>query len=43
MLLRSLLIVFALGTAQTLAWISSYYLALIRADLIARDLGISSI
>jgi predicted MFS family arabinose efflux permease len=32
----------ALGTAQTLAWGSSYYLPAILADPIARDLGISS-
>lgn len=35
-------IVAALGTAQTLAWGSSYYLPAILADPIARDLGISS-
>jgi predicted MFS family arabinose efflux permease len=32
----------ALGTAQTLAWGSSYYLPAILADPISRDLGISS-
>jgi predicted MFS family arabinose efflux permease len=32
----------ALGTTQTLAWASSYYLPAILADPIARDLGISS-
>ena len=32
----------ALGTAQTLAWGSSYYLPAILADPIAHDLGISS-
>lgn len=32
----------ALGTAQTLAWASSYYLPAILADPISRDLGISS-
>ncbi|OQW54976.1 MAG: hypothetical protein A4S14_14030 [Proteobacteria bacterium SG_bin9] len=35
-------IVLALGTAQTLAWASSYYLPAILADPIARDLGVSS-
>lgn len=35
-------VVAALGTAQTLAWGSSYYLPAILADPIARDLGISS-
>ena len=35
-------VVLALGTAQTLAWGSSYYLPAILADPIARDLGISS-
>ena len=35
-------IVAALGTTQTLAWASSYYLAAILADPIARELGISS-
>lgn len=34
-------VVLALGTAQTLAWASSYYLPAILADPIARDLGIS--
>src|ERR1700759_1716128 len=38
----SLRVVLALGTAQTLAWGSSYYLPAILADPIARDLGISS-
>ena len=38
---RQLGIVAALGTAQTLAWASSYYLPAILADPIARDLGIS--
>jgi MFS family permease len=33
-------IVTALGTSQTLAWASSYYLPAILADPIARDLGI---
>jgi hypothetical protein len=32
----------ALGTTQTLAWASSYYLPAILADPIAHDLGISS-
>jgi nitrate/nitrite transporter NarK len=31
-----------LGTAQTLAWASSYYLPAILADPIARDLGVSA-
>src|ERR1700750_2984755 len=35
-------VIAALGTAQTLAWASSYYLPAILADPIARDLGISS-
>jgi predicted MFS family arabinose efflux permease len=35
-------VVLALGTAQTLAWGSSYYLPAILADPIARDLGMSS-
>ena len=39
---RRLGVVAALGTAQTLAWGSSYYLPAILADPIARDLGISS-
>jgi MFS family permease len=39
---RRLGVVAALGSAQTLAWASSYYLPAILADPIARDLGISS-
>jgi len=39
---RQLSIVLALGTTQTLAWASSYYLPAILADPIARDLGVSS-
>jgi predicted MFS family arabinose efflux permease len=35
-------VIAALGTAQTLAWGSSYYLPAILADPIAHDLGISS-
>src|ERR1700759_3887908 len=35
-------IVFALGTTQTLAWASSYYLPAILADPIAHDLGVST-
>jgi MFS family permease len=35
-------IILALGTTQTLAWASSYYLPAILADPIGRDLGISS-
>jgi MFS family permease len=38
----SLPIILALGTTQTLAWASSYYLPAILADPIARDLGVSS-
>ena len=39
---RKLPIILALGTTQTLAWASSYYLPAILADPISRDLGISS-
>ena len=39
---RQLSIVLALGTTQTLAWASSYYLPAILADPIAHDLGVSS-
>jgi predicted MFS family arabinose efflux permease len=39
---RQLPIIVALGTTQTLAWASSYYLPAILADPIARDLGTSS-
>lgn len=39
---KPLPIILALGTAQTLAWASSYYLPAILADSIARDLGVSS-
>lgn len=35
-------VIVSLGTAQTLAWGSSYYLPAILADPIARDLGLSS-
>ncbi|MGC1563524.1 MAG: MFS transporter [Bradyrhizobium sp.] len=35
-------IIAALGTTQTLAWASSYYLPAILADPIAHDLGVSS-
>ena len=35
-------IIIALGTTQTLAWASSYYLPAILADSIGRDLGVSS-
>lgn len=35
-------VVGALGTTQTLAWASSYYLPAILADPIARELGVSS-
>lgn len=39
---RQLPVILALGTTQTLAWASSYYLPAILADPIARDLGLSS-
>jgi predicted MFS family arabinose efflux permease len=39
---RQLPIILALGTTQTLAWASSYYLPAILADPIGRDLGVSS-
>src|ERR1700739_1526153 len=39
---RQLPIILALGTTQTLAWASSYFLPAILADPIARDLGVSS-
>jgi predicted MFS family arabinose efflux permease len=39
---RRLPIVFALGTTQTLAWASSYYLPAILADPIGHDLGMSA-
>jgi MFS family permease len=39
---RRLPIIIALGTTQTLAWASSYYLPAILADPIGRDLGVSS-
>src|SRR5665213_2312428 len=39
---RQLPLIAALGTTQTLAWASSYYLPAILADPIARDLGVSS-
>src|ERR1700690_4119741 len=39
---RQLPIILALGTSQTLAWASSYYLPAILADPIAHDLGVSS-
>src|SRR5260370_3121424 len=35
-------LILALGTTQTAAWASSYYLPAILADPIARDLGVSS-
>jgi predicted MFS family arabinose efflux permease len=38
---RQLPIILALGTTQTLAWASSYYLPAVLADPIARDLGIA--
>jgi len=39
---RQLPLILALGTTQTLAWASSYYIPAILADPIARDLGISA-
>jgi MFS family permease len=39
---RQLPVILALGTTQTLAWASSYYLPAILADPIASDLGVSS-
>jgi predicted MFS family arabinose efflux permease len=39
---RQLPLILALGTTQTLAWASSYYLPAILADPIAHDLGVSS-
>jgi MFS family permease len=39
---RQLPVILALGTTQTLAWASSYYLPAILADPIGRDLGVSS-
>src|SRR6202035_698261 len=39
---REFRLVAALGTTQTLAWASSYYLPAILADPIARELGVSS-
>src|SRR6201996_4935781 len=39
---RPLPIIVALGTTQTLAWASSYYLPAILADPVAKDLGVSA-
>src|ERR1700690_49964 len=39
---REFRLVAALGTTQTLAWASSYYLPAILADPIGRDLGMSA-
>ena len=39
---RQLPIILALGTTQTLAWASSYYLPALLADPMAHELGISS-
>lgn len=39
---RSLQIILALGTSQTIAWASSYYMPAILASPIARDLGVST-
>jgi MFS family permease len=41
MIRRQVPLIVALGTTQTLAWASSYYLPAILADPIARDLGVS--
>jgi MFS family permease len=40
--IQRLPIIVALGTTQTLAWASSYYLPAILADPIGRDLGVSA-
>src|SRR4029077_7855081 len=40
--IHQLPIILALGTTQTLAWASSYYLPAILADPIGRDLGMSA-
>jgi MFS family permease len=40
-MMKRAVVVGALGTAQTLAWGSSYYLPAILADPIAQDLGLS--
>ncbi|HVX78948.1 MAG TPA: MFS transporter [Bradyrhizobium sp.] len=42
MTVRQFPIIVGLGTTQTLAWASSYYLPAILADPIAHDLGVSS-
>jgi MFS family permease len=42
MSVRKLPIIVGLGTTQTLAWASSYYLPAILADPIAHDLGVAS-
>ena len=39
---QQLPIIVALGTTQTLAWASSYYLPAILADPIGRDVGVYS-
>ncbi len=39
---RTLPTVIVLGTTQTLAWASSYYLAAVMGDAIARDTGVST-
>src|SRR3984957_16249539 len=39
---RPVRLILALGTTQTLAWASSYYLPAILADPIGRDLGVSA-
>ena len=39
---RQLPLILALGTTQTLAWASSYYLPAILADPIGHDLGMSA-
>lgn len=40
---RRLPVILALGTTQTIAWASSYYLPAIVADPISRDMGVSPI
>lgn len=39
---RTLPTIIVLGTTQTLAWASSYYLAAVLGDVIARDTGVST-
>jgi predicted MFS family arabinose efflux permease len=42
MISRRLPVVIVLGSTQTLAWASSYYIPAVLADAVTRDLGISS-